>query len=168
MGRVLSLDDAVRERAAARKAGRSVVFTNGCFDILHTGHLALLEGAKACGDLLYVGVNRDAIVRGLKGAGRPIVPEDERAELIAALRVVDVALLFAEPTPRETIVALRPDVLVKGGDYTPDTIVGRDEVESWGGRVVVVPLVAGRSSRGIVAEIQARTAAPAKGRGGTR
>ncbi|MFN0150044.1 MAG: adenylyltransferase/cytidyltransferase family protein [bacterium] len=159
MGRVLSLDDAVREREAARGGAKRVVFTNGCFDILHVGHLAILEGAKACGDLLFVGVNRDATVRGLKGAGRPIVPEDERAEMLAALRVVDVAVLFAEPTPRETILALRPDVLVKGGDYVPETIVGRNEVESWGGRVVVIPLVDGRSTRGLVAEIQSRARA---------
>lgn len=159
MGRVLALDAAVRARDTARGAGKRVVFTNGCFDILHTGHLALLEGAKACGDLLYVGVNRDATVRGLKGPGRPIIPEEERAEMLAALRVVDVVVLFAEPTPRETVLALRPDVLVKGGDYTPDTIVGRDEVESWGGRVVVIPLVAGRSTRGLVADIQSRARA---------
>jgi len=159
MGRVLSLDEAVRARDTARGAAKRVVFTNGCFDILHAGHLALLEGAKACGDLLFVGVNRDATVRGLKGPGRPIIPEEERAEMLAALRVVDVVVLFAEPTPRETVLALRPDVLAKGGDYTPETIVGRDEVESWGGRVVVIPLVEGRSTRGLVAEIQSRARA---------
>ncbi len=159
MGRVLSLDDAVRVRETARGAAKRVVFTNGCFDILHTGHLAILEGAKACGDLLFVGVNRDASVRGLKGPGRPIIPEDERAELLAALRVVDVAVLFAEPTPIETVLALRPDVLVKGGDYTPETIIGREEVESWGGRVVVIPLVEGRSTSGLVSEIQSRARA---------
>jgi D-beta-D-heptose 7-phosphate kinase/D-beta-D-heptose 1-phosphate adenosyltransferase len=160
MGRVLSLAEAVRERQTARAAGRRVVFTNGCFDLLHTGHLRLLEGAKACGDLLFVGVNADATVRSLKGAGRPIVPEVERAELLAALRVVDVVLLFAEPTPRETVLALEPDVLVKGGDYTPETIVGRDEVESRGGRVVVIPLEEGRSTRGLVSEIQRAGGAP--------
>jgi D-beta-D-heptose 7-phosphate kinase/D-beta-D-heptose 1-phosphate adenosyltransferase len=117
--------------------------------------VALLEEARAAGDLLVVGLNSDAGVRALKGSGRPIVPEPERAEVLAALRFVDLVVVFDEPTPRELVLALRPDVLVKGGDYSPDTIVGRGEVESWGGRVVVVPLVAGRSTRSIVEDVRA-------------
>jgi D-beta-D-heptose 7-phosphate kinase/D-beta-D-heptose 1-phosphate adenosyltransferase len=155
MGRVVTRDEAVRERRAARAAGKSVVFTNGCFDLLHAGHVALLAEAKAAGDLLIVGVNADAMVRDLKGAGRPIVPQDERVEVLAALRDVDFVTLFDEPTPRELVAALEPDVLVKGGDYTPDTTVGRDEVEAAGGRVVIVPLLPGLSTRGIVESIRA-------------
>jgi D-beta-D-heptose 7-phosphate kinase/D-beta-D-heptose 1-phosphate adenosyltransferase len=165
MGRVATRGEAARACAEARAAGQRVVFTNGCFDILHGGHVALLEGARAAGDLLVVGVNSDEGVRALKGDGRPIVPEAERAEVLAALRAVDLVVLFDEPTPRDLVVALHPDVLVKGGDYTPDTIVGRDEVESWGGRVVVVPLVAGRSTRGLLEDARAALP-PASGEGG--
>ncbi len=165
MGRVATRAEAARECAAARAAGRRVVFTNGCFDILHGGHLALLEEARAAGDLLVVGLNSDAGVRALKGAGRPIVPEPERAEVLAALRYVDLVVVFDEPTPCDLVLALRPDVLVKGGDYSPDTIVGRDEVESWGGRVVVVPLVAGRSTRSIVEDVRAARPPSGGGRG---
>lgn len=155
MGRIVTAAAAASACAEARARGLRVVFTNGCFDLLHGGHLALLEGARAAGDLLVVGLNSDSGMRGLKGDGRPIVPQEERAEILAALLAVDLVVLFDEPTPRELIVALRPDVLVKGGDYTPDTIVGRDEVEAWGGRVVVVPLVAGRSTRGLLDDVLA-------------
>jgi D-beta-D-heptose 7-phosphate kinase/D-beta-D-heptose 1-phosphate adenosyltransferase len=161
MGRVVPRDVAARECAEARGAGRRVVFTNGCFDLLHAGHVALLAEARAAGDLLVVGVNTDATVRALKGPGRPIVPEGERAEVLAALRAVDRVVLFAEPTPLDLIVALRPDLLVKGGDYVPDTIVGRDEVESWGGRVLAIPLLPGRSTTAILAHV--RGAVPAAG-----
>ncbi len=155
MGRVATRVEAALVCAEARAASLRVVFTNGCFDILHGGHVALLESARAAGDLLVVGLNSDAGVRALKGSGRPIVPEPERAEVLAALRFVDLVVVFDEPTPRELLLALRPDVLVKGGDYSPDTIVGRDEVESWGGRVIVVPLVADRSTRSIVDLVRA-------------
>ncbi len=150
MGRVLSRAEAAAACEAARTGGRRVVFTNGCFDLLHAGHVALLAEARAAGDSLVVGVNVDATVRELKGPGRPIAPAAERAEILAALRCVDLVVLFDEPTPRELIVALRPDVLVKGGDYALDEIVGRDEVESWGGRVFAVPLMSGRSTSGIL------------------
>ena len=166
MGRVATRAEAARACAQARAKGLRAVFTNGCFDVLHGGHLALLEGARASGDFLVVGLNSDEGVRALKGSGRPIVPEAERAEVLAALRTVDIVVLFDEPTPRELVLALRPDVLVKGGDYTPDTIVGRDEVESWGGRVVVVPQVAGRSTRSLLDEVRALR--PSAGRGRDR
>ncbi len=129
-----------------RRRGRRVVFTNGCFDLLHVGHLTLLERARALGDALVVGVNDDASVRRLKGRGRPIVPLGERMEILAALRVVDLVVPFREPTPARLIAGLVPHVLVKGGDYRPATIVGRETVEGAGGRVVVVPLVRGRST----------------------
>lgn len=124
-----------------------MVFTNGVFDLLHTGHVALLEAARAEGDALIVGINRDASARRLgKGPDRPIVPEQERARLVAALAAVDCVVLFDQDTPLELIRTLRPDVLVKGADYTPDTIVGAREVEGWGGRVVRVPLVENKST----------------------
>ncbi|HMJ58924.1 MAG TPA: adenylyltransferase/cytidyltransferase family protein, partial [Gemmatimonadales bacterium] len=123
------------------------MFTNGVFDLLHTGHVVLLEAARAEGAALVVGVNTDASVRRLgKGAGRPLVPEGERARLLAALTAVDCVVLFDEDTPLALIDHLRPDVLVKGADYAPEAIVGASEVEGWGGRVVLVPLVAGKST----------------------
>jgi D-beta-D-heptose 7-phosphate kinase/D-beta-D-heptose 1-phosphate adenosyltransferase len=136
----------VEERRAWKAAGRRVVLTNGCFDLLHPGHVALLEAARAEGDLLVVAINSDASVRALKGAGRPAVPEDERAETLLALESVDRVLVYDEPTPAEVIAALRPDVLVKGADWAADAIVGRESVEAAGGRVVRVPLVPGRST----------------------
>ncbi len=123
----------------ARPEGYRVVFTNGCFDLLHPGHLRTLEAARKLGDALVVGMNSDRGVRELKGLGRPILPELERAEILAALECVDAVVIFDEPTPREIIAALLPDVLVKGGDWAGDQIVGREEVEAAGGRVVSVP-----------------------------
>jgi len=142
-------------RAAAlarlqKKRGRAVVFTNGCFDLLHAGHVALLEAARRQGDFLVVGVNTDASVRRLKGAGRPIVPLKERMEVLSALRSVDCIVPFAEPTPARLIIRLRPDVLVKGSDYRVPEIVGHDAVLSRGGRVVTVPLRRGRSTTNLI------------------
>jgi rfaE bifunctional protein nucleotidyltransferase chain/domain len=131
-----------------------VAFTNGCFDLLHPGHLALLEAARAEGDVLVVGLNSDASVRGLKGEGRPVFPEAERAETLLALEAVDAVIVYDEATPLETIVALRPDVLVKGADWAEDAIVGRAEVEAAGGRVVRVELVPGRSTTSLVERIR--------------
>lgn len=137
-------------RALITRFGRprdgTLVFTNGCFDLLHPGHVRYLEGARQLGDVLVVGVNSDASVRRIKGAGRPVVSEADRAELLAALRCVNVVTLFAEDTPLELIDELRPDVLVKGGDYDLDDIVGRDLVEEGGGKVVVLPFVEGYST----------------------
>jgi D-beta-D-heptose 7-phosphate kinase/D-beta-D-heptose 1-phosphate adenosyltransferase len=131
------------------------VFTNGVFDLLHTGHVALLEAARAEGAALVVGVNTDASVRRLgKGAERPLVPEGERARLLAALAAVDCVVLFDEDTPLALIDHLRPDVLVKGADYAREAIVGAAEVEGWGGRVVRVPLVAGKSTTDLVRKLR--------------
>ena len=148
------LADLVAERRAWRAAGQRVVLTNGCFDLLHPGHIALLEAARREGDVLVVAVNSDASVRGLKGAGRPLVSEGERAEALLALEAVDRAVLYDEPTPIEVVRALQPDVLVKGADWAEDRIVGRAEVLAAGGRVVRVALVPGRSTSALVERIR--------------
>jgi rfaE bifunctional protein nucleotidyltransferase chain/domain len=148
----MSWSDAVRWRKA--QSGR-VVFTNGVFDLLHPGHVDLLTAAQALGDRLIIGLNSDASVRRLKGSGRPVRTEAERAYVLAALEAVDAVTVFEQDTPLELVLALHPDVLVKGGDYTPDTIVGRREVESWGGRVHVVPLTAGQSTTRIIEALRA-------------
>jgi D-beta-D-heptose 7-phosphate kinase/D-beta-D-heptose 1-phosphate adenosyltransferase len=149
-----SLPDLVREREAWRAAGRRVVLTNGCFDILHAGHVALLEAARREGERLVVAINSDASVARLKGAGRPLLPQAERAEALMALESVDRVVIYDEETPIDVVRALRPDVLVKGADWAADDIVGRAEVEAGGGRVVRVALVPGRSSSAIVARIR--------------
>jgi D-beta-D-heptose 7-phosphate kinase/D-beta-D-heptose 1-phosphate adenosyltransferase len=140
------------QRAALWKAnGERVVFTNGCFDLLHIGHITLLEQARGFGDRLIVAINSDSSVRGLKGPSRPIVGETERARVLAALAAVDAVVVFAEATPLEAIKATRPDVIVKGGDYDIETVVGAAEVESWGGQVKIVPLVEGFSTTQLIA-----------------
>jgi D-beta-D-heptose 7-phosphate kinase/D-beta-D-heptose 1-phosphate adenosyltransferase len=147
--------DAARWRERQRGP---VVFTNGVFDLLHIGHVALLEAARAEGGALIVGVNSDASVRRLgKGTDRPIVPGQERARLLAALACVDCVVLFDEETPLALIKRLRPDVLVKGADYARAAIVGADQVEGWGGRVVRVPLVPGTSTTALLARLRGRT-----------
>jgi D-beta-D-heptose 7-phosphate kinase/D-beta-D-heptose 1-phosphate adenosyltransferase len=148
------LDDLLRERARWKAAGRRVAFTNGCFDLLHPGHVALLERARAEGDLLVVAINSDASVRRLKGPGRPLLPEAERAEALLALEAVDRVVAYDEPTPQELIEALRPDVLVKGADWAHDAIVGREVVERDGGRVVRVEIVPGRSTSRLLERIR--------------
>jgi D-beta-D-heptose 7-phosphate kinase/D-beta-D-heptose 1-phosphate adenosyltransferase len=135
---------------AAQRRGERVVFTNGCFDLLHVGHVRSLEQARNFGDRLVVAVNTDASVRRNKGPGRPIVPARQRAEVLAALGCVDWVVLFGESTPRAAIRALRPDVLAKGGDWALDAIVGRDDVEGWGGRVVRLREVPGVRTTRIV------------------
>lgn len=150
--KILSRDELLRRHARPRS--ESVVFTNGCFDILHRGHVAYLTQARSLGDRLIIGLNTDASVRRLKGPGRPVVTEDDRAYVIAALACVDVVTLFDEDTPAQLIAALLPDVLVKGGDYAPDDVVGRDIVEQNGGRLVLVPVVSGRSTTGILNRIR--------------
>lgn len=153
--KVLTLD-ALKVRAAAwRSAGEKIVFTNGCFDLLHIGHITLLEDARREGDRLVVGINSDASVRGLKGPTRPIVGERERGRILAALAAVDAVIVFDEPTPLELIVALRPDVIVKGGDYDESTVVGAKEVRSWGGTVKIVPTVEGFSTTKLIAKATA-------------
>ncbi len=150
MSAATPLDELLAERSAWRAAGRRAVFTNGCFDLLHAGHVRLLEAARAQGDLLVVGLNSDASVRRLKGPSRPVVPEAERAEALRALEAVDRVVVYGEDTPLEAIRALVPDVLVKGADWAPGTIVGADVVEAAGGRVVRVELLAGRSTTGLI------------------
>ncbi len=146
MGRVLSQDELILQVQARKRKGQRVVFTNGCFDLLHPGHVRLLEQARSLGDALVVAINSDASVRQLKGAHRPVIPEGERAEILAALAAVDYAVVFQEPTPQRLIATLLPDVLVKGSDWGPSEVVGREEVEAAGGRVVSIPLEAGYST----------------------
>jgi len=138
-----------------KREGKRVVFTNGCYDVLHPGHIRLLERAKSLGDVLILALNADSSVRRLKGASRPLVPEFERAELAAALEAVDVVTFFDEDTPTALIAALLPDVLVKGADWS-HFIAGREEVEAAGGQVFALPLEPGYSTTGIVDEILAR------------
>ena len=133
-----------------RMAGQKVVFTNGCFDLLHPGHVRLLREAARQGDFLVIGLNSDASVRRLKGGNRPINPAEARAEVLSALKVVDAVTIFDEDTPLDLITAIRPDVLVKGGDYRPDEVVGRQEVEESGGRLVLIPTLEGHSTTTIV------------------
>lgn len=148
------LDELMRERAAWRAAGERLAFTNGCFDLLHPGHLSLLEHARRTADRLVVAINSDASVRALKGPGRPLLPEAERAETLLALEPVDRVVVYAEPTPLELIERLLPDVLVKGADWALDRIVGREAVEAAGGRVERVALVPGRSTTRLVERIR--------------
>jgi rfaE bifunctional protein nucleotidyltransferase chain/domain len=138
---------------ALKRAGKSIVFTNGCFDFLHVGHVRYLKAAKAQGDVLVVGLNSDGSVRQIKGARRPVVPEDERAEILASLACVDFVTLFDEPDPAMLIRLVMPDVLVKGSDWAMDAIVGRDIVETAGGRVVRIPLTEGVSTSGMIEKI---------------
>ncbi|MBF8278893.1 MAG: Cytidyltransferase-related domain [candidate division NC10 bacterium] len=144
------LVEIVRER---RALGHRVVFTNGCFDLLHRGHTRLLQQARELGDLLIVGLNSDASVRRVKGPSRPVLPEEERAEVLSALASVDYVVFFDDPDPGSTIAALQPDVLAKGADWAKDQIVGRETVEGRGGRVVTIPLVEGSSTSGIIDRI---------------
>ena len=148
--KILSLDELLAERARLRAAGQKLVFTNGVFDILHVGHVRYLEQARALGDALVVAINSDASVRELKGAGRPLINQDERAEILAALRSVNYVSVFDDVSPRSLIADLLPDVLVKGGDYALDEIHGREEVEAGGGRVVSLPFVEGVSSSALI------------------
>jgi rfaE bifunctional protein nucleotidyltransferase chain/domain len=158
--RILSLHDAILKFGRAQRGDQRVVFTNGCFDLLHPGHVETLEAARTLGDVLIVGINSDASVRELKGNGRPVVCEQERAEILAALECVDAVVIFNDLTPRETIAALLPDVLVKGGDWPGDQIIGRKEVEAAGGRVVSVPVVPTYSTTAILQSIRDLPAAP--------
>jgi rfaE bifunctional protein nucleotidyltransferase chain/domain len=147
-----------REEAAIvsrqlREEGKRLVFTNGCFDLIHAGHVDYLARAQELGDALIVGVNDDDSVRRLKGANRPLMPLADRMQVLAALRSVDYVVAFAEDNPAELIAAVKPQVLVKGGDYTPDDVVGKSTVESYGGKVVIIPLLPGRSTTGLIGKI---------------
>ena len=149
----MTLADAVRLVERLRTQRKTIVFANGVFDLLHPGHVRYLRHARSLGDALVVGLNSDGSVRENKGPGRPIVPEDERAEIVAALACVDAVVVFDEPTPQTIIEALQPDVLVKGADYKKEQVVGWDFVEANGGRVALAPLISGRSTSAVIQRI---------------
>jgi len=150
----MSRDEAVAFAGQARRRRRRVVFTNGVFDLLHPGHVRYLQQARALGDALIVGVNSDRSVRANKGAGRPVVPDAERAEIVAALSPVDAVVVFDEDTPHELVAAIQPDILVKGADWAADAIVGRDIVEARGGQVVRIPVEPGYSTSALLDRIR--------------
>lgn len=154
MSKFLDLDTLIRERGLLRAKGRILVFTNGCFDLLHPGHVRYLAQARSLGDALVVALNSDRSVRTLKGAGRPVLNEKERVEVIAALEAVDYVTVFDEETPHSLISQLLPDVLVKGGDWQLNEIVGREEVEAAGGKVLSLPFLEGYSSSDIIDRIK--------------
>ncbi|OGP73992.1 MAG: hypothetical protein A2V86_08065 [Deltaproteobacteria bacterium RBG_16_49_23] len=155
-GKIKEREALVRTIKDLKAGGKKVVFTNGCFDLLHVGHIRYLEKAKSLGDVLIVGVNSDRSVRNLKGPQRPILPEEERTEILSGLWCVDYIILFDESTPLELIATLRPHVLVKGGDWSKETTVGREAVEESGGEVVILPFVEGSSSTNIIETILRR------------
>jgi D-beta-D-heptose 7-phosphate kinase/D-beta-D-heptose 1-phosphate adenosyltransferase len=156
--KIMSLEKLLLWVKERRDEGLTIIFTNGCFDLLHIGHVTLLDEARREGDRLIVGINSDASVKRLKGPARPIVPEYARARVLAGLAAVDAVVVFDEPTPLELMIALRPDVIVKGGDYVGDEIVGAAEVRSWGGQVKIIPFVEGFSTTQLIA----RAALPEK------
>ncbi|RYY18957.1 MAG: D-glycero-beta-D-manno-heptose 1-phosphate adenylyltransferase [Chitinophagaceae bacterium] len=151
--KIYNLPDLLQAITILRLQSKSISFTNGCFDILHKGHIASLSDAAREADFLVVGINSDASTKRLKGEGRPVNNQDARALLLASLAIVDAVILFDTDTPLELINAVKPDVLVKGGDYTLEHIVGAKEVQSWGGRVVINPIVEGYSTTGILDKI---------------
>jgi D-beta-D-heptose 7-phosphate kinase/D-beta-D-heptose 1-phosphate adenosyltransferase len=151
--KVCDRSELARRVAEWRERGDVVVFTNGCFDLLHVGHVMSLEYARQAGDRLIVALNSDRSVRALKGPRRPVVAEDERAFILAALGCVDAVIIFDEDTPESLLKLLRPDVLVKGGDYGEEQVVGREIVRSYGGRIVIAPLIPGRSTTTLIAHV---------------
>jgi rfaE bifunctional protein nucleotidyltransferase chain/domain len=154
MGKIVSQDELVQIAAREKREGRRVVFTNGCFDLLHPGHVRCLADAQRLGDLLIVAVNSDQSVRGNKGEERPLVPQQDRAEVIAALASVDYVTIFDEPTPRGLIARVLPSILVKGADWALDQVAGREEVEAAGGQVISIPLAQGYSTTRLVEKIR--------------
>lgn len=152
--KILTLPELKKKLAQWRVIGKTIVFTNGCFDILHTGHIASLTEAAQQGDILIIGLNADASIKDLKGGNRPINDENSRALLLASLVMADAVVLFSEPTPLELILEIKPDVLVKGGDYKIGDIAGAKEVIGWGGKVIINPIVEGFSTTSIINKIQ--------------
>lgn len=148
--KVKTLPNLRKDLVKLQKLGKKIVFTNGVFDILHIGHIRYLEKAREMGDILVVAMNTDKSVKKLKGKHRPLLPQAERSELLASLACVDFVTLFPEDTPLKTIITLHPDILVKGGDYTLNEIVGMKEVKSWGGKVKAIPLINGYSTTGFI------------------
>jgi len=155
LGKIYTREELVAARAEWKRAGKKVVFTNGCYDVLHPGHIRLLESARSRGDVLILALNTDASVQRLKGPTRPLISQDQRAELASALAAVDAVTFFDEDTPRELIAAVLPDVLIKGADWA-HFIAGREEVEAAGGQVLALPLEPGYSTTGILEEVLAR------------
>ena len=151
--KIYELKDFLKIRRELKKRGRQVVFTNGCFDLLHGGHIRLFQEAKKHGDVLVVALNDDASVRKIKGPSRPIFPLAERWEILEAVEAIDYLTSFPEETPQKIIAALLPDVLVKGGDWKPEDVVGKREVEAAGGKVVIVPYLQGHSTSSIIRKI---------------
>jgi rfaE bifunctional protein nucleotidyltransferase chain/domain len=151
--KVQTLTNLLKIRTRLRRQGKKVVFTNGCFDLIHGGHIELFRKAKSLGDVLIVGLNTDASVRKIKGPSRPVFPLAERFEVLGAIEYIDFLTSFAEETPQKIIAALLPDVLVKGGDWQPGQVVGKKEVEAAGGRVVIIPYLKGHSSSAIIKQI---------------
>jgi len=150
---ILNWAEVLSLREKWRRQGKKVVFTNGCFDLLHAGHVYLFKEAKKLGDRLIVAVNSDASLRRLKGPKRPVFPLRERLEILAAIEYIDILTVFRQPTPQKIISLLRPDVLVKGGDWPADQIVGRKEVEASGGRVILIPYIKGMSTTELIKKI---------------
>src|SRR5689334_20603267 len=153
-GKIVSIEELHRERERLRAEGKRLVFTNGCFDILHVGHVRYLQSARSLGDALLVAINSDPSVRELKGPGRPVMNEHERAEMLAALSAVDYVTIFDDISPRSLIAEVLPDILVKGGDYQLDEIHGREEVEAAGGHVLSLPFVEGASTSSIIERVK--------------
>jgi D-beta-D-heptose 7-phosphate kinase/D-beta-D-heptose 1-phosphate adenosyltransferase len=153
MNKILDWKHLKHELDRLRSMGKKIAFTNGCFDILHVGHTRYLRQAREKGDVLVLALNSDSSVRQIKGEKRPLIPQDERADLLASLEFVDYITIFNETTPLELILFLKPDVLIKGGDWAEEEVVGRDEVISWGGTVVIIPEIPGASTTNIVEKI---------------
>jgi rfaE bifunctional protein nucleotidyltransferase chain/domain len=154
LGQIVTRAELKRRIDAMKHGHKRVVFTNGCFDILHPGHIRMLEKARSLGDALIVGINSDPSVQEIKGPQRPLIPESERAEVLAALESVDFVTVFGETTPRELIAEILPAILVKGSDWGPDEIIGREEVEAAGGQVISIPLEAGYSTTKLIERIR--------------
>ena len=152
-GKVLSREKMKKQIDRLHREGKKIVFTNGCFDILHVGHARYLAEAKKIGDVLVIAINSDASVRAIKGEKRPLIGEKERAEMVASLWSVDFVTIFSETTPLDLIEYLKPDVLVKGGDWAEKNVVGRESVAKWGGKVVIVPEIKGSSTTNIVEKV---------------
>ena len=157
--KIKNLGELIEIVGVLKKEGKKIVFTNGCFDLLHIGHVRCFRDSKKLGDVLIVAINSDRSVRSIKSPTRPIIPQDERAEIMSALKSVDYVIIFDQHDPLQIITSIRPDILVKGGDWDLDTIVGRDVVESYGGKVFALPLVTGVSTTQIINKICEKTIA---------